>query len=145
MARPRGVSHTCGPVTLRCHPRLALGLLLALAAAGCTPRIGDGCAASSNCSINGDRLCDSSQPGGACTVLDCQADRCPDNAVCVRFNPIPVRRAVVACMHRCENDGDCRAAEGYRCRSTEELAAEGLASAVVDVARPDARFCVADP
>ncbi len=131
-------------------PRLPLALVLAFAlvpglAVGCTPRIGDGCQASANCSINGDRLCDTSQPGGACIVFDCQADRCPDDAVCVRFNPAPVRRAVVACMQRCEDDGDCRESQGYRCRGVADLEADGLPVAVVDVARPDARFCVADP
>jgi hypothetical protein len=126
---------------------LAIASLLALAAlaalgAGCTPRIGDGCSSSSNCSINGDRLCDTSQPGGACIVFDCQPDRCPDDAICVRFNPSPPRRAVVACMRACNGDGDCRS--GYSCLSREDLAAAGLDVEILDRDTPDALFCIAD-
>jgi len=131
--------------------RTARSILLALAAlvasasgaAGCAPQIGDGCGSSTNCSINGDRLCDTSQPGGVCTVFDCQADVCPDNAVCVRFNPVPARLAIVACMRACSSDDDCRTGEGYRCRGEAELASEDLTVDVLDLSPPDARFCVA--
>ncbi len=120
---------------------LALALV-AGAAIGCAPRIGDSCGNSTNCSINGDRLCDTSQPNGACLVFDCQPDLCPDDAVCVRFNPEPARRAVVACMRRCGDDGDCRTGDGYRCKSADELG--GAVTAVVtDLDPPDGRFCVA--
>ncbi|MBX7196130.1 MAG: hypothetical protein K1X94_29005, partial [Sandaracinaceae bacterium] len=75
---------------MRSWPRFVLASLalaaLALASA-CTPRIGDGCSSSTNCSINGDRDCDLTQPHGACEVFDCQADQCPDDAVCTRFHP----------------------------------------------------------
>lgn len=114
--------------------------LLALAA--CSPRIGDSCSSSTNCSINGDRLCDLTQPGGACEVFDCQADQCPDDAVCARFNPAEPRLSVVACMRRCSSDGDCRQGDGYRCvdPATHD---DGLFAEVVDVQRPEARFCAA--
>lgn len=140
MARARAVFYAARPV------RAAFRLLLLaslLGGAGCAPRIGDGCSNSANCSINNDRLCDTSQPGGACTVLDCQPDRCPDDAVCVRFNPTPPRRQVVACMRRCGGDGDCRTGDGYACTNVEELRTMGLAAEVLDRGRPDAHFCVA--
>jgi hypothetical protein len=122
---------------------LASALALAGLAVGCAPTIGDSCSSSTACSVNNDRVCDLTQPGGACTVFDCQPDRCPDDAVCVRFNPTPPRRAVVACMRRCDGDGSCRTGDGYRCRSTQDLASEALEVEVIDRARPDARFCVA--
>lgn len=118
------------------------GALLCLALVGCAPQIGDGCAGSTNCSINGDRLCDLTQPGGACIVYDCEPNQCPDNAVCVRFNPEPQRLSVTACMRRCGSDSDCRGE--YRCVSTAELD-NGLTALVTDT-DPNRRFCVArDP
>lgn len=142
MARIACVLYAARPVRTP-SPLVLLFALLAGAAIGCSPRIGDGCGNSQNCSINGDRLCDAAQPGGACTILDCQADRCPDDAVCVRFNPTPPRRQIVACMRRCGGDGDCRTAEGYACTNEAELMTMGLFTEVVDLGRPDASFCVA--
>jgi hypothetical protein len=121
--------------------RIPLALVALVAA--CAPQIGDPCSNASHCSINGDRLCDTSQPNGACIVFDCQPDRCPDDAVCVRFYPNPPRRAVVACMRRCSGDRDCRTGDGYVCRGVTELASEGLEVEIVDRERPDARFCIA--
>ena len=67
--------------------RVALLTLGALAFAGCGKEIGDPCNLSTDCSPNGDRLCDPdpSSPGGYCTVLGCDVSTCPDEAVCVRF------------------------------------------------------------
>ena len=145
MARAARVLYAARPVRTARSILIAFAALVASAAgaAGCAPQIGDGCSTSTNCSINGDRLCDTSQPGGNCTVFDCQADVCPDNAVCVRFNPLPARRAIVACMKSCGSDVDCRSGEGYRCRSVAELASEELTVEVLDLEPPDARFCVA--
>jgi hypothetical protein len=125
---------------------VAAALLSSAFLVGCSPRIGDGCSTATNCSINGDRLCDTSQPGGACTVYDCQPDRCPDNSVCVRFNPDPARRAVVACMKRCGGDGDCRIDQGYVCRGATDFTMDedGLIVEIVDRSQPDGRFCIAD-
>ncbi len=114
---------------------LAFGML----AMGCAPRIGDGCAASTNCSVNGDRLCDTTMPGGYCTVFDCTADACPDDGVCVRFQPVPVRLARNVCMRRCTGDGDCRVSQGYSCVGEGDVDF----AAIVDVGRPEGRFCVA--
>ena len=103
---------------------LALALLSALA--GCTPEIGDKCQVSTDCSIRGDRLCDTSQPGGYCTQLNCQANTCADEASCVLFNSaLPgcgyddragrfgSRVARSFCAAQCESNGDCR--DGYVC------------------------------
>lgn len=59
----------------------------ALLGAGCGSEIGDSCGLSIDCSPNGDRYCERSEssPGGYCTVVGCDYDTCPDEAVCVRF------------------------------------------------------------
>jgi hypothetical protein len=128
---------------------LALGLGLA----GCAPEIGDDCKTSLDCSPAGDRLCDVSQPGGYCTIYNCEdsteddADAaqgaCPEEAACVVFARTP--SAVCEepegdsayqrtfCMFRCENDTDCRTDEGYRCL---DLSNPATWSAVVIDRRP---------
>jgi hypothetical protein len=60
---------------------------LAAPVAGCDSEVGDSCSANVDCSSNGDRLCDSSQPGGYCTVEGCSATSCPEGSVCVAFFP----------------------------------------------------------
>lgn len=113
----------------RSMPRLEswsthLALLVALSAlAGCKPQIGDDCSVSTDCSNVGDRLCDTTQPGGYCTIFNCEPGTCPDEAVCVAFKtslslscPSPqgaerLRRTF--CMRNCSDDSDCRT--GYRC------------------------------
>lgn len=131
-----------------CSPPVRIpALLFVWILAACSPQIGDGCQQSSACSVNGDRLCDRSQPGGYCTILDCQADQCPDDAICVRFNEDSPRLSVVACMKQCGGNGDCRG--GYRCMGRPELLAGDLGGTplpveIIDLDRdPDARFCVA--
>jgi hypothetical protein len=98
-----------------------------VALVGCTPSIGDSCVTSIDCSQQGERLCDTSQPDGYCTVFDCAPDGCPGEAVCVRFgselDPACDETAAVDprwprfersfCLAVCEIDDDCR--EGYRC------------------------------
>src|SRR6516164_4737254 len=50
----------------------ALALPMAsLAATGCTPKIGDKCILSTDCSQQGTLVCDTSQPAGYCTQLNC--------------------------------------------------------------------------
>lgn len=101
-----------------------LGALAAIAS--CTPEIGDKCQVSTDCSIRGDRLCDTSQPGGYCTQLNCRGNGCADEAACVLFNsalpgctyddrsgPFGSRVARSFCMAQCESNGDCR--DGYVC------------------------------
>jgi hypothetical protein len=107
------------PAGLRRLVWLAAAALLALAS-GCAPKIGDKCTVSTDCSVSGDRLCDSTQPGGYCTVFNCEPNACPDDSLCVAFNEPTcsspaqsVRFERTFCMATCESDGDCRA--GYKC------------------------------
>ncbi|HEY1532490.1 MAG TPA: hypothetical protein VGF76_00680 [Polyangiaceae bacterium] len=101
-------------------------VLLSLVAFGCSPKIGDSCTVSTNCSASGDRLCDITEPGGYCTIFNCEPDSCPDGAVCINFgtqlSPVdqcstsqgnsPYQRSF--CMAPCSVDGDCRG--GYSCQ-----------------------------
>jgi hypothetical protein len=104
---------------------LAVGGVLATVAA-CTPSIGDKCQVSTDCSLQGDRLCDTSQPQGYCTQLNCQGGSCADNASCVLFGsaipgcgyndrsgPFGSRLARSFCTAQCSANSDCRA--GYVC------------------------------
>ena len=102
---------------------LALGTLSLALLAGCTPEIGDKCLLSTDCSQRGDRLCDTSQPDGYCTVFNCTTNSCPDEAACVTFGTnIPgcsvndrgvARSARSFCVASCGRDSDCRS--GYVC------------------------------
>lgn len=104
--------------------RLAGALLFCLA--GCTPKIGDDCNSSVDCSQLGDRLCDTTQPGGYCTIFNCEPDTCPeDEGPCVAFDYEldPACKSAddaewarferTFCMKWCDDDSDCR--DGYRC------------------------------
>src|SRR5262249_37940669 len=103
--------------------RLAVVALL-VPLAGCTPQIGDNCEVSTDCSQLGDRLCDTSQPDGYCTIFNCEPDTCPDS-VCVGFNfeldPTCSteddgrwgRFERTFCMAPCSSTDDCN--DGYVC------------------------------
>ena len=93
---------------------------------GCKPTIGSSCNVSTDCSSQNDRACDTAQPGGYCTQLNCTNGSCPDNAVCVEFGVAvpgcpysdyhaPSRSGVAFCMQHCSSAGDCRA--GYVCQN----------------------------
>jgi hypothetical protein len=110
-------------------------LLLALAAltGACAAEIGDECTNSTDCSPEGDRICDFAQTGGYCTIEGCSPDQCPDDALCVRFGDEP-RFERRYCMAACSDGSDCR--DGYTCD-----AADGESSLVIDEDR-DGRYCV---
>lgn len=118
-------------------------LAIAALAIGCTPKIGDDCSSSADCSVQGDRLCDTTQPGGYCTIFNCEPGTCPeDEAVCVAFNdsvcddPLRTPRfRRTFCMKRCDDDGDCR--NGYACVD--------MGDAVVDIDPPTRKVCVVRP
>ena len=74
------------PFTLR-----ALVMLSALSL-GCAPGIGDECETSVDCSQGGERLCDITQPGGYCTIFNCEPGDCPDDSVCIVFGAQPSAR-----------------------------------------------------
>jgi hypothetical protein len=114
---------------------VAMVAMLAMVAmawlSGCKPEIGDRCTTSTDCSARGDRLCDTSQPGGYCTQLNCQRGSCADEASCVLFgSSLPgcayddragtygSRVARSFCMARCASNEDCRA--GYTCAEPRE-------------------------
>jgi hypothetical protein len=104
-----------------------LGAAALAFAVGCSPKIGDSCSVSTDCSATGDRLCDITEPGGYCTVFNCEPDSCPDDAACINFGTTlsvgPVPGCTVAqgdspyqrsfCMASCTSDSDCRG--GYKC------------------------------
>jgi hypothetical protein len=106
-----------------------LCILTAAAELGCQPSIGDPCVQSTDCSIRGDRLCDTSQPGGYCTVLQCLGNTCPSGASCVALNPAvpgcsyddrrsPSRSTYSRCLKQCNSNSDCR--YGYSCQDIRE-------------------------
>ena len=68
-------------MTPRLRPRFTLALVLAALAlvTGCQPKIGDACNTSTDCSTQGDRLCDTTQPGGYCTIFNCEPNTCPED------------------------------------------------------------------
>ncbi len=81
--------------------------LLAATLGACAPEIGDDCKTSTDCSVNGDRFCDVSQPGGYCTVIGCDPDTCPDGALCVEWRFDPSRSSETWCMASCGRTKDC--------------------------------------
>jgi hypothetical protein len=105
-------------------------LLTALFAAGCTPKIGDKCNSSTDCSQLGERLCDVSQPNGYCTIFNCEPDTCP-NSVCVGFNAKTdaacpndgrwARFERTFCLKECSSNSDCR--DSYVCVLQVDFAA----------------------
>jgi hypothetical protein len=114
-----------------------------LGAFGCKPKIGEDCAISTDCSLSGDRLCDITQPGGYCTVFNCEPNQCPDEAACVAFSEGTCSTASVStrlrrtfCMKTCDDDDDCRGG-GYRCLDTTN----DPARAVVDPNPSSRRIC----
>ena len=128
----------------------AAAALFAVGAAGCTPVIGDLCSLSTDCSISGDRLCDTSQPGGYCTVFDCRGDSCPDYAACVLFHAnvqgcgyddrAVSRTGRTFCMAQCTSNSDCR--DGYMCTDPRQppwnaLILDDVQGQLVCIVRPD--------
>jgi hypothetical protein len=131
-------------------PRLAWVFPLAtlLLGAGCAPKIGKACTLSTDCSQLGDRLCDTTQPGGYCTIFNCEPDTCPE-AVCVGFDsqidpacgPTQASQASrferTFCMKGCDDDSDCR--DGYKCQEPKALSAT-----IVDLTLPSTKgICIA--
>jgi hypothetical protein len=92
--------------------RLAV-VLAALTLAACSEKIGDECSLSSDCASDGSRICDSSSPGGYCTILGCNFESCPDEAICVRFftSTTSNRTCVQATEDFADGTDDCTADE----------------------------------
>ena len=143
------------PVLLQ-EPALLLAVFLAAFAFGCTPKIGDSCTVSTNCSASGDRLCDITEPGGYCTIFNCEPNSCPEDSACINFGtqlsslPMcspsqgnsPYQRSF--CMATCGNDGDCRG--GYKCvNMTGDAAHPNNVGAVLADYTGNGMVCVANP
>ena len=62
---------------------VTLGTLVA----GCAAEIGDSCSTNLECSPNGDRICDTAQFEGYCTVQGCTYNSCADESLCIAFFP----------------------------------------------------------
>ncbi|HMJ11546.1 MAG TPA: hypothetical protein VK524_09055 [Polyangiaceae bacterium] len=102
-----------------------IALVLSLLFVACKPEIGDECEVSTDCSATGDRLCDTTQPDGYCTMFNCEPNSCPEEAVCIGYgnvlstvpecsDPQAGRRLQrTFCLKSCESDDDCRG--GYEC------------------------------
>lgn len=85
---------------------MVVSLLLVLVTFGCAREVGDNCETNADCGTGW--MCDTSQPGGYCTLGPCTEETCPSEAVCVRFT-----HGLSYCMRRCNSDLDCR--HGYVC------------------------------
>jgi hypothetical protein len=117
--------------------------------AGCQPQIGDKCNLNTECAVSGTRQCDTSLPGGYCTVFNCGPNSCPDQSACYLFHAEvqgcpyndhqPSRTAHSFCMKDCHQDGDCRA--GYVCRSRQDLAGPPWDALLLDD-NQDQKICV---
>lgn len=109
-------------------------LLVAIAAiltVACEPEIGDSCVTAADCTSSTDRICDATQPGGYCTLFNCEPDGCPEEAACVAFRTFEGEAAACRddqggsrlqrtfCMRRCSTDSDCRS--GYACLNIDEI------------------------
>jgi hypothetical protein len=117
--------------------------------AACSPKIGNSCSTSVDCSLQGDRLCDTTQPSGYCTIFNCEPGSCPDGeAQCVAFNASLDPACAAAsnatasprfertfCMKPCADDSDCR--DGYACIDPHSRNA-----AIVDAMRTSDKVCM---
>jgi len=119
---------------------IALLFILSVLVMGCEDKIGDSCSRDMDCSVDGDRSCDNSQPGGYCLIVTCSPDDCPDEAACTEFiTPSPEfdsddaeaealyeqlapNRSRTYCLARCRKNRDCRS--GYHCALDPELDAD---------------------
>lgn len=132
------------------HKLLIIAALVV--ASACAPQLGDECETALECSANGTRTCDVSQPGGYCTIASCEPESCGDEGYCVRFKPDEPRLSIDWCMAKCSDNGDCRS--GYACRTAAALNSaqqgDGGVDAVIDGTRvaevldsnKDGKFCV---
>jgi hypothetical protein len=101
-----------------------VGLLAAVT--GCKAHIGSKCVLNTDCSLQGNLVCDTSQPDGYCTYFNCVPDTCQNEAACVAMSPevpgcayndynSPARTARTMCLQQCHKNSDCRTNEGYVC------------------------------
>lgn len=107
-----------------------MGVLVA-----CDDEIGDSCSQNADCSSSGNRLCDTSMPGGYCTVEGCSSDSCPDGSACIAF--YPVGSLIHSCNPTTEDRlGDAAATDD--CLPTEVCLTSGFCAPV----SLERRFCM---
>jgi hypothetical protein len=127
MSRPRLLAFLATP---------ALAALLATLS-GCTPKIGDKCVLNTDCSLQGNLVCDTSAPYGYCTLFNCIPDSCLDKAACVEFGgnvpgcpyddyQSPARTGRTMCLQQCQKDSDCRTDQGYACVDPRQPPWDGI-------------------
>jgi hypothetical protein len=97
-------------------------------AVGCSPHIGDKCVLNTDCSITGNLQCDTSMPGGYCTMFNCGPNSCPNGNACYLFHADvqgcpyddrqPSRTAHSFCLEDCNQNSDCR--YGYSCHDLRQ-------------------------
>jgi hypothetical protein len=102
-------------------------LVATLAVSACQPDIGDACEITPDCGETSDRICDPTQPGGYCTVFNCEPGTCPEESICIAFGAVvstaegctdpngSSRFRRTFCMKTCESESDCRGS--YDCES----------------------------
>jgi hypothetical protein len=129
---------------------LFVPLFCALELMGCKPEIGDECTVSTDCSAAGERLCDTTQPGGYCTIFNCEPGTCPEEAICVSYGNSRSnapgcrdrngrsRYEETYCVAKCEDDDDCRS--GYACIDMGRENPGGVV--IVENGSVDGRVCV---
>lgn len=129
-------------------PRASLVVvaLCAFFGVACKAKIGDSCSTSTDCAINGGRVCDTASPGGYCTIKPCDPNGCPESALCVEWRYTENRTSETWCMQQCSNSGDCDRS-GYVCVHQDDpelVDAEGepLARITDFDGRSDKGFCV---
>lgn len=141
-ARARLLARSASSVYARAPMSAALLRWLAcsslLLTVACAPQIGKHCGNSLDCSAQGSRICDRTQPAGYCTIMGCEEGTCPSEAVCVKFRPKEERLAVTYCMAKCDERSDCRDSEGYHCTSTKDFGQGSDAEILGDSSQ---RFC----
>jgi hypothetical protein len=104
-------------------PALVLPALLALLPA-CGAEVGDSCSTNVDCSSLGDRICDTAQYGGYCTVEGCDLTSCPSEAACISF--FPTAFLSVPCDPATEDSQDPSVKPTQDCTSEEFCLSSGF-------------------
>lgn len=81
-------------------------LAVAALTQACTAVVGDACETQTDCGAS--MYCETSMPDGYCTLENCVSRGCPDEGVCIQFDP-----DTSYCMAACSSNSDCR--DGYAC------------------------------
>jgi hypothetical protein len=85
------------------------------------------------------------QPHGYCTLVGCDENTCPSEAVCVRFWPQvgmqsdADRVGTNYCMYKCKSQSSCRNGDGYSCVSSKDFGS--MEESKIIGGDPNQRFC----